>query len=703
MTDYVGQQLGNYKLLRLLGSGGFAKVYLGQHIHLNTNAAIKLLRAHLVDADEEDFKREAQIIAKLDHPHIVRVLDFAVEQDITFLVMEYAPNGSLRALHPRGHSIPLSTVLLYVRQIAGALQYAHDRYLIHRDVKPENMLLKSPGEVLLSDFGIAAIALSTNASGAYQGEGGTYPYMAPEQIKGRPVRASDQYALAICVYEWLTGARPFQGTRPEIAVQHLEAAPAPLCGPGLNIAPQVEDVVLKALSKNPKERFASIREFAEALHVAGNEDIALFTTTPDPFPNTVEVPRQGQQRDDSTPDADKPTHLQHWEEALLLPPQLPTNTPPNEPKQHDDGNTPPSQQQELTNSSRANPMQKRGQKSWIDRRRILLTVGLLMLVVLSSIGFLYFSNTSASSFSLHPPTGTNAPTAQFQSGSTVIPTSQLQPKSTASLGLQRTPGSTATPTPQLQPQKTPVAPPVPPAPPPTPRPTPTPIVTGPMQYYNQYTSGPPTKEYTAANSGTWSNGSPGYGTCQKNGTQGYDMVPKANGDTQVCISPYPAITSGNFAVQAAVTINYGTGADLGFGFTTPNTGTFYNGDYYFFGFCRVDDGRYCPARNVFLDHALNGALAQCMGPGPDATFSTTGSACSTTSSAIDTDQGATNVLTVVVIQGTIYLYLNATFIIEFVPHSPVNYSPYGKVGVAATQGSMPTDATFQSLKIWIKN
>ena len=224
-----------------------------------------------------------------------------------------------------------------------------------------------------------------------------------------------------------------------------------------------------------------------------------------------------------------------------------------------------------------------------------------------------------------------------------------------------------------------------------------------MQYYNQYTSGQPTKEYTAANPGTWTNGSPGYGSCDADGAQGYDIVPKVNGDTQVCISPYPAIASGNFAVQAAVTINHGTGADLGFGFTWPSTGTIYNGEYYYFGFCRVDDGRYCPARNVFLDHAVNGGLARCMGPNPDANFSTSGTACTFTSKEVNTDLGATNVLTVVVIQGIIYLYLNATFIMEFQPHSPVPYSPYGQVGIAATQGSMPTDVTFQSLKIWIKN
>src|SRR6266576_2183411 len=203
MIDRVGQQLGNYRLSRLIGHGGFAEVYLGEHIHLNTQAAIKVLQIRLTGSHLEQFRNEARTIASLVHPNIVRVLDFGVEDDIPYLVMDYAPNGTLRQLHPRGTALALQNIVPYVKQVALALQYAHDRKLIHRDIKPENMLLGANGEVLLSDFGLVLLAQSTGSQTAKE-MAGTLPYMAPEQINGKPRSASDQYALGIVLYEWLS-------------------------------------------------------------------------------------------------------------------------------------------------------------------------------------------------------------------------------------------------------------------------------------------------------------------------------------------------------------------------------------------------------------------------------------------------------------------------------------------------------------------
>ena len=161
MADRVGQQLGNYRLVRLIGSGGFADVYLGEHVYLNTPVAVKILQAKVADDDLQGFLNEARTIAHLVHPHIVRVMDFGVQDEIPFLVMDYASNGTLRKLHPKGTQLPLSTIVSYVKQVAFALQYAHDEKFIHRDIKPENMLLGRRTEVLLSDFGIALIAQSS--------------------------------------------------------------------------------------------------------------------------------------------------------------------------------------------------------------------------------------------------------------------------------------------------------------------------------------------------------------------------------------------------------------------------------------------------------------------------------------------------------------------------------------------------------------
>ena len=267
MTDRVGQQLGNYRLNRLLGEGGFAEVYLGEHIHLGTQAAIKVLHTQLASDDMELFRSEARTIARLEHPNIVRVLDFGIDGKIPYLVMSYAPNGTLRQRHPKGKPLTLDSITPYVKQIASALQYAHDDKLIHRDIKPENMLIGRRNEILLSDFGIALVAQSSRYQNT-QDVVGTVAYMAPEQIQGKPRVASDQYALGVVVYEWLSGERPFRGSFTEIAVQHAVAPPPPLREKNPAISSDVEQVVLTALSKDPQHRFMNVQAFANALEQA---------------------------------------------------------------------------------------------------------------------------------------------------------------------------------------------------------------------------------------------------------------------------------------------------------------------------------------------------------------------------------------------------------------------------------------------------
>ncbi len=268
LEDRVGQQLGNYRLVRLLGRGGFAEVYLGEHLRLGTSAAVKVLHTRLANRSEvESFQKEAHTIASLEHPHIVRVFDFDVINGTPFLVMSYASGGTLRQHHPKGSILPLPTIISYVKQVAEALQYAHDEKLIHRDVKPENMLVGRRGEVLLSDFGIALVAQSSRYQST-QDMAGTIAYMAPEQIHGKPRPASDQYALGVIVYEWLSGDRPFHGSFTEIAAQHAIVPPPSLREKVPAITPDVEHVVLTTLAKDPKQRFGSIHAFAIALEQA---------------------------------------------------------------------------------------------------------------------------------------------------------------------------------------------------------------------------------------------------------------------------------------------------------------------------------------------------------------------------------------------------------------------------------------------------
>ncbi len=282
MENRIGQQLGNYRLSHLLGTGGFGNVYLARHIHLGNQAAIKILTTKMTEDEIEHFRDEARTTMNLQHPNILQVLDFGMQGGIVFIIMRYAPNGTLRNRHPRGTRLSPDTIITYVNQVASALQYAHDQRIIHRDVKPENMLLGRNDEVLLSDFGIATIAHDT-ISQSTQDSIGTPSYMAPEQVKGRPSPASDQYALGVTVYEWLCGSPPFEGSSTiDIVVQHISVSPPPLHEKIPEISSAVEQVVLKALAKDPQQRFTSVQTFANAL-----EQAVLGQPFDEPIPSTV--------------------------------------------------------------------------------------------------------------------------------------------------------------------------------------------------------------------------------------------------------------------------------------------------------------------------------------------------------------------------------------------------------------------------------
>jgi serine/threonine protein kinase len=284
MQDRVGQQFGSYRLVSLMGQGGFADVYLAQHLYLERQAAIKILQTRLSQQNQEAFLKEARTIADLVHPNIIRVLDFGVEgtESIPFLVMDYAPHGSLRQRYPQGTRLHLNEVITYVMQIASALQYAHERKIIHRDVKPENMLLGQDGAALLSDFGIAVIS-QTSRPGT-QDIHGTAAYMAPEQLRGHPQPASDQYALAMTAYELLCGELPFKGVFAEVASQQLFEPVPPLKDKVPSLPTDVERIILTALSKDPQRRFATIQAFANALAQGA---VSSGTVTASSLPNAM--------------------------------------------------------------------------------------------------------------------------------------------------------------------------------------------------------------------------------------------------------------------------------------------------------------------------------------------------------------------------------------------------------------------------------
>ncbi|GHO97764.1 hypothetical protein KSF_078120 [Reticulibacter mediterranei] len=281
----AGQQLDRYHIVRPIGSGGMGDVYLAQDPYIRRQVAIKVIRIEeglSRDALNEAtrlFEREVRAIVSLDHPHILSLFDYGEQligdMKIVYLVMPYRPEGSLaRWLRSRSQQGLLAPqdVAHMIQQAAEALQHAHERQIIHQDVKPSNFLLRERKEtptrpdLLLTDFSIARLSSAT--SDASQSVRGTPTYMAPEQWQGRPVFATDQYALGIMAYELLSGRPPFQGSPHQMMYQHLMEQPVSPSQVNPRLSQEVDAVLLRALSKQPQERFPSILAFAEALQRA---------------------------------------------------------------------------------------------------------------------------------------------------------------------------------------------------------------------------------------------------------------------------------------------------------------------------------------------------------------------------------------------------------------------------------------------------
>ena len=282
MTNYEGRQFDQYRIDRLIAQGGFADVYKAWDDNLKRWVAIKVLNKRLTAEELTKFFEEACIMASLRHPHIVTVFSFNnitlydPDRDrtitIPYLVMDFAPRGSLKQRHPLGERLSLDTIMGYLEQIVDALEYIHNHNLVHLDIKPANILVGADYEILLSDFGIARFIQNAHAQKIHPMEDdwvGTAMYMAPERFRGQVSPATDQYALGIILFEWLTGESPFYGTDDfQIMWRHIDTeAPSlrEIC-PDISVA--VERVVLKALSKNPSNRFRNVQELLTALDEA---------------------------------------------------------------------------------------------------------------------------------------------------------------------------------------------------------------------------------------------------------------------------------------------------------------------------------------------------------------------------------------------------------------------------------------------------
>jgi serine/threonine-protein kinase len=267
----TGYTLGAYQVLGVLGKGGMGEVYQGQGT--NGTVALKILPDDLASKEEylKRFEREARALAAFDHPNIVKLYDVGESEGKYYMALEYLEGQELGDLIKAQGALALKNVRPFVQDFAAALDYAHSKGLVHRDIKPSNIMIRRKSddethEAVLMDFGIAKIQdASTGITGT--GAIGTIEYMAPEQIMAAKEvdHRADIYALGVVLYEMLTGERPFKGSAGQVLFAHLQQpAPDPR---DLNdhIPSKAAHAIMKAMAKNPEERFRSVGEFAAAL------------------------------------------------------------------------------------------------------------------------------------------------------------------------------------------------------------------------------------------------------------------------------------------------------------------------------------------------------------------------------------------------------------------------------------------------------
>jgi serine/threonine protein kinase len=275
MVDHTGSQLGKYKLLKRLGRGGMADVYKAVQPGLERPVAVKIMYPHLAETPGfvDRFQREAQAIARLHHPHIVQVYDYSSEGDLHYMVMEFVEGQTLKArldqAFARGEQLPLAEVVGLFHAVLAAVDYAHNHNVVHRDLKPGNLIIEQGGRPVLSDFGIAKIVGASKNTTTGQSVG-TPAYMSPEQGQGESGdRRSDIYALGIMLYECLTGHVPYDGdTSVTIMLKHINAPIPALRQARPDLSPALEAVVTRALAKSPGDRFHTAAEMWTALRAA---------------------------------------------------------------------------------------------------------------------------------------------------------------------------------------------------------------------------------------------------------------------------------------------------------------------------------------------------------------------------------------------------------------------------------------------------
>ncbi|WP_051456798.1 Stk1 family PASTA domain-containing Ser/Thr kinase [Brochothrix campestris] len=268
----IGKRLsGRYEITRLIGTGGMSNVYLARDIILERDVAVKLMRMSMANEEQlvRRFRREAQATTQLMHPHIVDIFDVDEDHDNHFIVMEYIDGMDLKAYINKKGRLPLPQVITIMNQILGAIAHAHHQQIIHRDIKPQNVLINHEGTAKITDFGIAMALFETSMTQTNTTLGSVH-YLSPEQARGGiATTKSDVYSLGIMLYEMLTGKLPFDGeSAVAIAIQQLQS-PMPLLADELPSAPMsLQNIVMKATAKDAANRYLSVEEMQADLATA---------------------------------------------------------------------------------------------------------------------------------------------------------------------------------------------------------------------------------------------------------------------------------------------------------------------------------------------------------------------------------------------------------------------------------------------------
>lgn len=442
----LGTKLGSYEVVEAIGEGGMARIYKAYHAELELHRAIKVIDWGLQEDPDitERFRREAKAIAKLRHDNIVQIHDFGQTDDVYYMVMEFIEGHDLAVelddYVKRDEMMPQEKILRVVKDVAAALDHAHQHGVIHRDVKPSNIMITPQGKAILTDFGL--VMLPTKKSQATLGNTfGTPHYVAPEQAisSAAAVPASDLYALGIIIFEMTTGDLPFDDESPlSVALKHVSDPPPHPSTLNPEISPEVEAVILKALAKNPADRFGSATELAGALKDAwGGKSVGMTgPPLPIPLPTTAGVPTSGQ------PSTPRPTLNQ-------------TIGPKTEPKIAQEFEL-----QSLDASNNETPSPTQSSKMPLGRLLGAAAVGALMVL----LPLLFFGGF----FDEATPT----PPSVADHGSEFVPPVETATATDTPLPptMTPTPSATFTPTPLPTETSTPTAT-------PTPLPTPTPTIT----------------------------------------------------------------------------------------------------------------------------------------------------------------------------------------------------------------------------------